>query len=285
MSPDFRYHVSSLAAVFLALGIGILIGTAFFGTPTVDRLTRQIKNLEAREKELRTEAQETRKSEDALGQLLPGLIRGTLAGKRVLIVQTGTETAGAEQAALTVQSAGGIPLRVTLPAEAWKDISEGLTRTIARRLCGRSGLQEAGKDLVSGEMPDTSLNLIVLASGLSTVKTEKGVQEPSETQALQTRDQMLITTWQELGVTVVGVERLGVTVSSLPAYQKAGIATVDCIDRVAGQMALPFALRGEKGAFGMRPNATQTLPAALEAARMPTPKPSPTPFSLEFPSL
>ena len=39
MSPEFRYHVASLAAVFFALGIGILIGTTFVGTRIVDRQT------------------------------------------------------------------------------------------------------------------------------------------------------------------------------------------------------------------------------------------------------
>ena len=42
MSTDLRFHIASLAAIFLALGLGIFVGTAFVGTPVVERQTRAV---------------------------------------------------------------------------------------------------------------------------------------------------------------------------------------------------------------------------------------------------
>ena len=42
MIIDFRYHIASLVAVFLALGVGILIGGAILGNTTLQRELGQI---------------------------------------------------------------------------------------------------------------------------------------------------------------------------------------------------------------------------------------------------
>jgi hypothetical protein len=81
------------------------------------------------------------------------------------------------------------------------------------------------------------------------------------------RDVALARHWQAMGITVVGVEPLDVDVSFVRVYQGGGLATVDNIERAAGQMALPFALRGEKAAYGMKPTAERVLPASLERRR------------------
>ena len=55
----------------------------------------------------------------------------------------------------------------------------------------------------------------------------------------------------------------------MPSFQNAGIATVDCIDLPLGQLALPFALRGEKGDYGLKATAKQPLPDSLSGAVSP----------------
>ena len=62
---------------------------------------------------------------------------------------------------------------------------------------------------------------------------------------------------------VVGCEPLDAAVSSVQAYQDDGMATVDCIDQPLGQLALPFALRGETDSYGLKPTAARQLPASL----------------------
>ena len=44
---NFRFHIVSLTAVFLALGIGLMLGTTFLDTATVDSLRERQEELEA----------------------------------------------------------------------------------------------------------------------------------------------------------------------------------------------------------------------------------------------
>lgn len=44
---DFRYHLVSIVAVFLALGIGVLMGSAVLGENIVANLESQLKTIRA----------------------------------------------------------------------------------------------------------------------------------------------------------------------------------------------------------------------------------------------
>ncbi|MDQ3767632.1 MAG: copper transporter, partial [Actinomycetota bacterium] len=50
---DFRYHLISLVAVFLALGLGILLGSAVLGQNFTSRLRRAVENVEGSNDRLR----------------------------------------------------------------------------------------------------------------------------------------------------------------------------------------------------------------------------------------
>ena len=52
---NFRFHIVSLTAVLLALGIGLMLGTTFLDTATVDYLRTQIEGLEGRLADVRQE--------------------------------------------------------------------------------------------------------------------------------------------------------------------------------------------------------------------------------------
>ena len=52
---NFRYHLVSIVAVFLALGIGIIMGTAVIDRAVVDRLERQQDDLDKRIDDVRSE--------------------------------------------------------------------------------------------------------------------------------------------------------------------------------------------------------------------------------------
>lgn len=89
---DFRYHLVSLVAVFLALAVGIVLGTAALNGPIqtaltddLDRVTSQKQGLEGDVEQLR--AQVGASDRFALG-VGPRLVRGSLTDHRVLLVTT-----------------------------------------------------------------------------------------------------------------------------------------------------------------------------------------------------
>jgi len=89
---DFRYHLVSIIAVFLALAVGIVVGTAALNGPVLDslrgsitRLTEDKRTLESDVDTLRGEVQA---SDDFALEIAPALVRGSLSGERVLLVVT-----------------------------------------------------------------------------------------------------------------------------------------------------------------------------------------------------
>lgn len=89
---DFRYHLVSIIAVFLALAVGIVVGTAALNGPiqdglrsSIDRLTDDKRGLEDDVEQLRGQVAASDEFALALG---PDLVGDALDGQRVLLVTT-----------------------------------------------------------------------------------------------------------------------------------------------------------------------------------------------------
>ena len=87
---DFRYHVVSIVAVFLALGIGIVFGTTAINRAilndldrNVDRLTEEKRNLDTQRRDL---ADMTADAEAWGKAVYPNLVAGVLSGEQVVVV-------------------------------------------------------------------------------------------------------------------------------------------------------------------------------------------------------
>lgn len=66
MNPGYRYHVASMASVFFALGIGVVMGTLVVGGKVVDRQSKLVQQLERRMEELQVEIKRRGQSDVAL---------------------------------------------------------------------------------------------------------------------------------------------------------------------------------------------------------------------------
>lgn len=299
MSSDFRYHVASLAAVFLALGIGILVGTAFVGAPVVDRQTRLIRRLETNVGELRRETRERERFEDGLRRSLPALVRGKLAGRRVFVLQTGAYAGAADSCAEAARLAGADVTRAMLPPDKWRVSAEtdpeattqnanvaADAKTLARLLARADAdslkpLRERG--LLEGGDLNTPPSIVVFVGGGRGNEGGTNVGEPWETELARIRDVALAEEFIQQQITVIGTEPYTAGVSFVPVYRAAGLPTIDCIDRPLGQIALSFISSvdkignppGEAGAFGMKETADRSLPDSVGAE--PTLAPSATP--------
>jgi hypothetical protein len=68
---------------------------------------------------------------------------------------------------------------------------------------------------------------------------------------------------------MVGAELGSTQPSQVPWYQSQNISSVDDLDAIAGQAALVYALRGSRGAYGMKPTADSLLPNVVGAPTQP----------------
>jgi hypothetical protein len=87
---NFRYHVVSLTAVFLALAIGLVVGTAALNGPVADSLKDQVTALSKDNSNFRDQANQYRdelnRAQDFAAEVAPALLGGKLAGRKLVLV-------------------------------------------------------------------------------------------------------------------------------------------------------------------------------------------------------
>lgn len=112
---NLRYHIVSITAVFLALGIGLTLGSTFLDRVTVDNLKHQLDTVEAQVGDTRTENEALSSRVDALEdrdsnlseELPERLLAGHLDGVPVLVVGTrGSDEALVDATVGALASAG-----------------------------------------------------------------------------------------------------------------------------------------------------------------------------------
>jgi Copper transport outer membrane protein, MctB len=275
---DMRYHVISLVAVFLALGIGILLGTTIVERGLVAEQKAQIKSLrktfdeiKAKNVELNNELNAYRKySEESRPYMVAGLLTGrpfaVLAGKSpdekaLASIYDGIAAAG-----------GAIPVTVVVSGtEAYKD--QAVLNNL-NTLFGMQGDEQALRERVFAEVVNqmqTASNLGILSTlGQLGVIQMRGVLPGPvsaaillgaiEPKALDKADVPLIGAFTAAGFPLVGTGGSKTPDSVLVTYSKNGISTVDHVDRVPGQIALDMVLGGRPGNYGSGAPAGRAIP-------------------------
>jgi hypothetical protein len=126
---NFRYHVVSLTAVFLALAIGLVVGTAALNGPVADSLKDQVTELSKGNSSLRDQANQYRdelnRAQDFATEVSPALLNGKLTGRKLLVVALPDAQDHADQviAMLTVAGAD-VTAKVTVAPKFFDPANE-----------------------------------------------------------------------------------------------------------------------------------------------------------------
>ena len=109
---SFRYHLVSLVAVFLALALGIVVGTTALNGPITKDLRNQVNDLKDQRDSLTAQVKTLQGQVDDAGQFASTygsqLIANTLAGKDVLeIILPGASSEMADGLSSQISAAGG----------------------------------------------------------------------------------------------------------------------------------------------------------------------------------
>lgn len=110
---DFRYHLVSVTAIFLALAVGIVFGTTALSGATVSGLRGDVRRLSASNARQAAQLGQLRAATGAqsafVGQLQPTLVAGVLAGRRVAVLTAPGVPAATHDAALgALRQAGAV---------------------------------------------------------------------------------------------------------------------------------------------------------------------------------
>ena len=149
---NFRFHLISLIAVFLALAVGVVMGYGVLGQPTVDTLQGRINAVEARADAVREENARLRREqsrlEDVFREVGAFAATGRLAGESILPVAV--RGVDAEKVRETVRLAR--QAQATAPAILWledkweltsDDDADELAEIIGTTSTSRGGIREA----------------------------------------------------------------------------------------------------------------------------------------------
>lgn len=284
MGFSARYHAASLAAVFLALAIGILIGSAI-GDDVVsgarsnleDSLIGDLKNARGRADDL---SADLGRSEAFANQIYPALVEERLADKRIGILALGalpSDVAGDIDAALAPTGGRVAAVGVIREPPELSSLASDLSTT---RVAGLEDDPDAvqslgagvGRQLINGGPLIDKLRdqLFARASGdfadldgIVIVRSQPEDLSPDDRMATNRLETGLLDGIEGTFVTAVGVETEDTKTSSIGFFKSSDVASVDDVDRAAGRVAMVFALLGAQGSFGTKDSADQLLPDLL----------------------
>jgi hypothetical protein len=285
---DFRYHALSLAAVFIALVVGLLLGVAIGDKELVsgarqdlrDSLRADVREADQERDEAKAREREQEEFADAAYPILTG---GQLPGARIGLVLLGDddgapdivrdalEPTGADLAFVAVVresvDLGGLAERArgTRYANIERD------PTLVDDLGKRAGIQ-----MVLGGKLVRQVRTTLLRSlsgrfgdldGVIVLRSPGKPADKDEAQRLADLQDGIARGLVQTGVRVVGVERRASEPSSIGWFRDRELSSVDNVDEQAGRAALVFVLAGNEGAYGRRDSAQALLPPVVGRAR------------------
>jgi hypothetical protein len=280
---DLRYHAVSLAAVFVALAVGILLGIGVADRGLVDRgketfLRAQVDDLNASLDDANARLDRLERQQRAAAAFMeegyPSLTAGRLAGKRIALVFVGRFDGVRGEVEDALRDAGAPPL---LRARALRvPVDEDTIRTRYGGSIDELG-RSLGRELVLGERTplwDRLSALIVEEQSGRMGQRADGiiVVRSAEPQAGGTARLLrgLYEGIASAGAPAVGVERSDAGASATEVFRSAGLSSVDDVETPPGKLALVLLLAGARGGnYGVKETADDGPLPALESAPRP----------------
>jgi hypothetical protein len=301
---DLRYHLASLAAVFIALAVGILLGVAIsgklsaadnaFSHDRIDQLNNELKQANARADII---ARRNDAAERLLETTYPALMENRLDGVGIGVLFVGPVD-GTIRSAIerTLADAGsGTPVRliaIDTPLDA-KEVDSALKsdQSLAQFAASGDDFGDLGNALgqelaEGGGMPMwTSLSSTIVQErsganapsldGVVVVRSWAPPEDPTADQEAQAKpteslEDGLLSGLQQSGIPVVGVETTTQPDSAIDLYRTQGVSSVDDVETLAGRVALALLLAGgDPGHYGVKDSASDGVAPPVEPLPVP----------------
>ncbi|HYH58212.1 MAG TPA: copper transporter [Thermoleophilaceae bacterium] len=280
---DFRYHALSLVAVFLALGIGIVLGVTV-GDSLVSDADRTLRDslredvTEARE-EVRDEQSVGSRREEVIDEATPLVAEGRLSGARVALVAVGElpgDIAEAVDEAVEMGDGGLVRTFVLAPPEfpdargtrGYERAGRRFGALLERGDVSVRRLREEEPRRISGDLTGTADAVVVYRHPPGEPEDDEAARE------LELREAFETGLFEGLRENVVGVEALATEPSQIGWFEDQVVASVDNADVSAGRLALVLMLQeaalaqitGDRpeGSYGYKDTADAALPDLSE---------------------
>lgn len=275
---DVRYHVISLVAVFLALAIGILLGTTLVERGLIAEQKAEIKSLRSTFDDIKAKNEALNDDLSAYKRFAdesrPYMVTGMLPGRTYAVLTSAEPDEGVLGRMTDGLVAAGATVPVVITVEGPEKFKDAAVQANLSTLFGMQGDEQQLKQRVFAEVE----NQLRTASNTGILKTleQLGVLKVRGTLAapvsgaimlgpvavhdLSKTDVPIIDTFVSTAFPLIGVCGGNSEDSVLLLYKKHGISTVDHVDTVPGEVALDMSLAGKPGHYGSGKAANRMLP-------------------------
>ncbi len=287
MLINIKYLVITVISIFLALGIGILVGVQMDSGEiiveqqeiTLQKMEQKFNELNQTNEELKNQIQElsaaSQLNETYMKNIFPDYIKGKLAEMHVVVVETSGDyvytemrqalkTAGADVISIsfdndklfnmTEEEQSEVMTHFKLTTE--ENIIPTIIKKVSEAACGKASkedlafLIEKGILYVNGNLENPA-NYVVIAGGSSRDEGDNRYEAV---------DIPLIRELKKYSLPVIGVETTDAKISYMEIYKKQNISTVDNVDTIIGQTSLILVMTGKEGHYGVKNSANSLMP-------------------------
>jgi MFS superfamily sulfate permease-like transporter len=283
-----KYYITTLGAIFITLGIGILIGFNLNSNGAfTEQQTQIIQDLENRFENIKTENQElesnilnlTKKNENLnkyIENTFDYIIDARLEGKNIGILKTTEDYFYPNVKEFINKAKGNVVFDITIKDKIVEDIDfnvlnqefntalnnkEELINYICKVIYEDKNIELLNKFNEKGIIEIQTLNLDY--ENLDTVILEGGSIQKNESK-LEIIDNGIIQYFKNNNLKLLGTERSDVENSYIPFYKQSKISTIDNLDEVMGKISLIMVLEGKTGHFGIKDTADEFTPLEIK---------------------
>ncbi len=280
---DLRYHVASLAAVFFALVIGILVGVALashgLGNSERKTLERQItasqNEIDSLNGQLNAASNDKKAGESFVANAYKAVMTDRLRGKKIAVLSIGPVDPGMRSVVTkTVADANGTILRIrAISVPLALDVIDRVLRThrLLKQFAAKP--QDIGRELadefvVGGETAlwnTLETQLVEERTGTSKQTADGVIVIRSAAPQTDVTSKFLSGLLGELASrsTAAAIEVSGARPSFVPLYRKLGLSSIDDADTAVGRVALAVVLAGDASSdvhYGTRTGDDKVMP-------------------------
>lgn len=275
MHINFKYFIVSIGSIFLALGIGILIGSGLGNNETMQKqneaivkdIDEQFNVLKTKDEELIKENKILKENADSYRRYIVSnqaiLTANKLSGKNIGIISF-DEKDDTDEVDSSITSAGGnIAFKITIKEAIFeKGSAEKINEKLQTNISSNAELISLITDSIKNPTGNASLNAL---SELGYVKVDKTVGQYESVNnivfinAAGNKMKNKVNDLEKPIVEIVKNERPVVVVESsansnesMEEFSKMKIATINNIDQASGQISLVNCLSNDKltGIYG-----------------------------------
>jgi hypothetical protein len=282
---DVRYHALSLAAIFIALVVGLLLGVAIGDKELVSSARNDVRNSLRRDVAHANNQRDDARARLADEQRFVNAAYPILTGNHLMDRKIGLVLLGDDKDAPRLVDKAleptGADLKVVAVLGDKVDLAQLAGRAEGTRygalerkpeLLGDFGKRIGVQFVTGGRLIGNARTALMTSQsgdfgGLDGVVVMRSTAKPpGDKQAADRLDKLQDGIARGLvasGANVVGIEQHDSDPSSVGWYRDRDMSSVDNIDEAAGQAALVFALAGSDGAYGRRGSAQALLPPVV----------------------